>query len=69
MTIEEYFGDWSKVIDLTEADRIIKKLLASNVSICPQVKDIFKAFRLCPLSNLRTVIMAQDPYPQLNVAN
>ena len=62
MSIEEYFGDWSKVVDLKEADRIIRKLLASNAIVCPQIKDIFKAFRLCPLSNLRLVILGQDPY-------
>ena len=68
MTIQEYFGDWSKVVDLQEADRIIKKLSASNHSICPQLKDIFKCFRLCSLNNLRVVIIGQDPYPQKGVA-
>ena len=68
MTIQEYFGDWSKVVDLQEADRIIKKLSASNHIICPQLKDIFKCFRLCSLNNLRVVIIGQDPYPQKGVA-
>lgn len=68
MTIQEYFGDWSKVVDLQEADRIIKKLSASNHIICPQLKDIFKCFKLCSLSNLRVVIIGQDPYPQKGVA-
>lgn len=68
MTIEEYFGDWSKVIDLAEADRILRKLSASKNIICPKLKDIFKAFTLCPLSNLRVVILSQDPYPQKNIA-
>ena len=68
MTIQEYFGDWSKVVDLHEADRIIKKLSASNHTICPQLKDIFKAFTLCPLNNLRVVVIGQDPYPQRGVA-
>jgi uracil-DNA glycosylase len=68
MTIQEYFGDWSKVVDLHEADRIIKKLSASNHIICPQLKDIFKAFTLCPLNNLRVVLLGMDPYPQRGVA-
>ena len=68
MTIQEYFGDWSKVVDLTEADRILRKLSASNHVICPQLKDIFKAFTLCPLNDLRVIILAQDPYPQKGVA-
>jgi uracil-DNA glycosylase len=65
MTIQEYFGDWSKVIDLTEADRIIRKLSASNHTICPQLKDIFRAFTLCPFSNLRVVVLGLDPYNNL----
>ena len=65
MTIQEYFGDWSKMIDLLEADRIIRKLSASNYVICPQLKDIFRAFTLCPLSSLRCVIIGMDPYPNL----
>lgn len=65
MTIQEYFGDWSKVIDLTETDRIIRKLSASNHTICPQLKDIFRAFTLCPFSNLRVVVLGLDPYNNL----
>lgn len=68
MTIQEYFNDWSKVVDLKEADRILKKLSASNYIICPQLKNVFKAFRLCSLNNLRVVILGQDPYPQKDVA-
>ena len=65
MTIEEYFGDWSNVLDLKEADRILKKLSASNCTVCPQIKDIFKAFHQCSLHNLRCVLIGQDPYPDL----
>lgn len=62
MTIKEYFGDWSAVVDLNEADRTMRRLAASSCTICPQTKDIFKAFRLCSLHKLRCVIIAQDPY-------
>lgn len=65
MTIKEYFGDWSKVIDTLEADRILKKLVNSKQLICPKIKDIFKAFTLCSLHNLRVVILGQDPYNNL----
>ena len=44
MTIEEYFGSWSKVVDLKEADKVMRKLSGMK-SVCPQLKDIFKAFR------------------------
>lgn len=65
MTIQEYFGDWSKVINLDEAENILKKLSTFPIVICPSLKDIFKAFRLCPYNKLRIVILGQDPYNNL----
>lgn len=62
MTIEEYFGDWVHIIDLKEADHILGRLKNSKEPVCPCLKDVFKAFRLCPLSQLRVVILGQDPY-------
>lgn len=65
MTIQEYFGDWCKVIDTMEADRMLKKLTSSKQVICPKVKDIFKAFTLCSLHDLKIVIIGQEPYCNL----
>ena len=65
MTKEEYFGDWSNVVDLHEADRILRKLSASKRIICPQLKDIFKSFHLCPIHSLRCIIIGMNPYPDL----
>lgn len=65
MTIQEYFGDWCDTVDIKEADRIMKYFISTKQPICPLPKDIFKAFRLCPLSKLRMVILGQDPYPNL----
>jgi uracil-DNA glycosylase len=65
MTVEEYFGDWSKVINTSEAQRILKKLALSNKFICPLPHDVFKAFRLCSLKNLKVLVLAQDPYNNL----
>lgn len=65
MTIQEYFGDWSAVIDLNEANRIMQRLSMQQHCCCPNLKDIFKAFRLCPFHSLRVVIIAQDPYSNL----
>ena len=62
MSIEEYFGDWSKVINIKEADKILKTLVKSKHIICPKVKDIFKAFTICSLNDLKVVILGQDPY-------
>ena len=63
MTASEYFGDWCKVIDVKEAEKAIKRL--SKVPVCPAIKDVFKAFRICPYKDLRVVIIGQDPYPDL----
>lgn len=65
MTIHEYFGDWAKVINLSEAEKIVKRLSCSNQLVCPQIKDIFRAFTLCPLRDLKVVIIGQDPYSNL----
>ena len=65
MSAEEYFGDWYGFLDLKEAGRIMKKLSASNISICPEKKDIFKAFKLCSYHDVRVVIVGQDPYSDI----
>lgn len=64
MTIEDYFGDWSQVIDLKKVDRLTRSL-AQMPGICPLPKDIFKAFHLCSLKNLRVVLLGMDPYNNL----
>lgn len=61
MTIQEYFGDWCKVINLAEANNVLKKLVTLKQPVYPNIKDIFKDFTLCSLHNLRVVIMGQDP--------
>lgn len=35
----------------------------------PQIKNLFRAFEECPYENTRVVIVGQDPYPQVNVAD
>lgn len=33
--------------------------------LCPQQKDLFRAFHLTPFHKVRVVILGQDPYPQV----
>ena len=66
MTIEEYFGDWSKVVDLDEVKSIVNKLPSNT---CPNKKDIFKAFHHCHLKDLRVIVIGQDPYPDFYKGN
>lgn len=63
MTIQEYFGDWSDILGLKMIQGIMKRLVTSKVPICPDLKDVFKAFRLCSFHNLRCIVLSQDPYP------
>ena len=45
MTLEEYFGDWIKVLDVPLLNKTINTLnqLYTKKSIMPEYKDIFKA--------------------------
>ena len=69
MTIDEYFGDWMKVLDRNETMKVMGWLRSINQStLCPSIKDVFKAFKLCPYNNCRVIFIGQDPYPQRGVA-
>ena len=69
MTIDEYFGDWMKVLDRNETMKIMGWLRSINQStLCPSIKDVFKVFKLCPYNKCRVVFIGQDPYPQRGVA-
>lgn len=41
---------------------------ATKHTIYPPLKDVFYAFRMCPLENARVVILGQDPYPSPGAA-
>jgi len=56
----------------SEFDDVLNQLY--NLSIqdkkfTPPLKQVFKAFEECPYDNLKVVIIGQDPYPQLGVAD
>ena len=70
MTLREYFGDWSIVIDegkLMHTVAVLNKLYKKG-NITPNYGDIFKAFALCDRKACKIVFLGQDPYPQKNVA-
>lgn len=70
MTLEEYFGDWLKIIDVPSLNRVLPYLkdLYSNKECTPEYKDIFKAFTLLRFKDLKVVFLGMDPYPQKGVA-
>lgn len=69
MSIEEYFGDWLKVIDKNELYKVINILnTITPSSLCPTYNNIFNCFHFCNLNDLKVVILGLSPYPQLNKA-
>lgn len=69
MSLEEYFGDWLKVIDKKTLYKTINILNTIDSSIlCPNYNNIFNCFTVCKLSNLKVIILGMSPYPQLNKA-
>ena len=69
MTPQEYFGDWTKVVDFNELNVVLGKLKDINPEdMCPQPSNVFRAFKLCPYKELKVVFLGQDPYPQRGVA-
>ena len=51
----DYFSNLSRII----------KERRSKVKVFPKSKDVFRAFNLTPLSDVRVVILGMDPYPNL----
>jgi uracil-DNA glycosylase len=35
----------------------------------PPIKDVFRAFKECPYDELKVVVVGQDPYPSINIAD
>lgn len=70
MTLDEYFGDWMKVIDRTELNNVMAKVGQEyrRKPLCPAQSDVFRAFKLCPFKDLKVVMLGQNPYPQNGVA-
>lgn len=70
MTLDEYFEDWMTVIDRTELNNAMSKVSMEykRKPVCPNQPDVFRAFKLCPLKDLKVVMLGYDPYPQKGVA-
>jgi uracil-DNA glycosylase len=56
----------------SEFDDILTKLYTlsqEDKRFTPPLKQVFRAFEECPYDKLQVVIVGQDPYPQLGVAD
>ena len=65
MTLDEYFVDWMKVIDRAELNNVMAKVRQEyrRKPLCPAQSDVFRAFELCSLNDLKIVMLGMDPYP------
>ena len=70
MSLEEYFGDWIRVINQKELNIVIDAMnrLYGSKKVCTAAENVFRAFDLCPYNELKVVFIGQDPYPQRDVA-
>lgn len=66
MTLQEYFKDWLRVIDIKEMMLALSKVDKARIE--PAFSDIFKAFTLCSFDELKVIMLGQDPYPQKGVS-
>lgn len=55
--------------DMTNILETLLKEAKDNKRFTPQIKDIFNAFIECPYDKTRVVIIGQDPYPALGIAD
>jgi len=67
--LKEQFGEWYEVLlpiiqtqYFTELGKKVKIKGFSTKTIYPEPENIFRAFRACPISKLKVVILGQDPY-------
>ena len=67
---------WDKILKSfifsSDFDEILSKLWnlsQSDKMFTPPLKQVFRAFEECPYDKLQVVIVGQDPYPQLGVAD
>jgi uracil-DNA glycosylase len=67
---------WNKILKgfvlSEEFYKILDRLLTeSNAGdkFTPMIKDLFRAFEECPYDTVRVVVVGQDPYPKVDVAD
>lgn len=66
--------NWNELFEIESKKEYFKKLMDfidneyKTKTIYPKKEDIFKVFELTPLSNVKVVILGQDPYHNKNQA-
>ena len=69
-------NNWDKVFNSfifsSDFDSILNQLYDLSIQdkkFTPPLKQLFRAFEECPYNELKVVIIGQDPYPQVGVAD
>lgn len=68
MPWDKIVGEWDKMLGPVLTSKGMQNLMDFVVSesalslVYPKQQDIFRAFRLCPPSRLKVIILGQDPY-------
>jgi uracil-DNA glycosylase len=69
-------NNWDKVFNSfifsSDFDSILNQLYDLSIQdkkFTPPLKQLFRAFEECPYDELKVVIIGQDPYPQVGVAD
>lgn len=62
-TWEGIFNSERGIIELTKSFEKLRVISSQGNTIYPLEQDIFRAFELCKRTNLKVVIIGQDPYP------
>ena len=56
-------SDFDKILDK------LYKMREDGKRFTPPLKNVFRAFEECPIDSLKVIMIGQDPYPQLSVAD
>lgn len=69
-------GVWNDILkgfllsnDFDNVIETLQKLVEEGERFTPPLKSVFRAFEECPVSKLKVIVVGQDPYPQLGVAD
>lgn len=55
--------------DFVTIIKTLENLVNDDIRFTPPLRMIFRAFTECPLDKLKVIVVGQDPYPQLGVAD
>jgi len=66
---DKFFKSYLFSSEFTEVLTKLYKMSSEDKRFTPPLKDLFRAFEECPYNDLRLVIVGQDPYPTLGVAD